>query len=366
MKGLLSILCIVLSAILLLSACGQTKPADSNSSEPDSTEASQTPVESTAPGTDTTVVTDGKIKTAGQEINASDLEHKTDSNDAPVVWFTSDISPEGLLALYKVMNWTPTGNVAVKVSTGESESTNYLRPALIKDLVEELDGTIVECMTAYGGVRSKPESHHKIAEDHGFTTIAPFDLMDEDGEIEIPYNGKLLERAYVGSHVENYGSFLVLSHFKGHAMAGYGGALKNVAIGISSVSGKVYIHSGGTRTSGSIMGEQTAFLESLAEASKAIIDYMGEEKMIYISVMNRLSVDCDCDANPAEPDMHDIGILASYDPVALDQACIDFVYAAPDSGSLVTRIESRNGIHTLEYAEEIGLGSREYRLIVTP
>lgn len=366
MKKLFSIFCLVLCAVLILSACGQTKPVDSFSLEPDTSEASQTPVESTAYDTDTSVVKDGKIKTAGQEINAADLEHKTDSAEAPVVWFTSDISPEGLLALYKVMNWTPTGKVAVKVSTGESESTNYLRPALIKDLVEELDGTIVECMTAYGGVRSKPESHHQIAVDHGFTTIAPFDLMDEDGEIEIPYDGKLLERAYIGSHVENYGSFLVLSHFKGHAMAGYGGALKNVAIGISSVSGKVYIHSGGKRTSGSIMGEQTAFLESLAEASDAIIDYMGENKMIYISVMNRLSVDCDCDASPAEPDMHDIGILASYDPVALDQACIDFVYAAPDSGSLVTRIESRNGIHTLEYAEEIGLGSRAYKLILIP
>lgn len=322
------------------------------------------------PGADTATehvsseAAESSIKTAGSAISSESLNHRTDSADAPVVYFSSDISAQGLVKLYEALSWTPTGKVAVKVSTGESNNSNYLRPELIKDLVQELDGTIVECMTAYGGNRSTPESHHQIAEEHGFTAIAPFDLMDEDGEIEIPFTGgNRLDKAYVGSHIDQYKNVLVLSHFKGHAMAGYGGALKNIAIGMSSVSGKILIHSGGERTEGSIMNaDQDAFLEALAEASKAITGYVGNENMIYISVMNRLSVDCDCDANPAEPDMHDIGILASTDPVALDQACIDFVYSAPDSSSLTERIESKNGVHTLEHAEKIGLGSRQYQL----
>lgn len=376
MKKVLSLLFAVIITTGIFSGCQQsaTDTGNSEASTSSKTEISQNEQTSTKASESTASSENSEtdagdtvtIKTAGSEINAADLTYKTDSADAPIVYYSSDISAEGLLDLYKALGRTPSGKVAVKVSTGESENTNYLRPELIKDLVQELDGTVVECMTAYGGVRSQPESHHKIAEEHGFTAIAPFDLMDEEGEKEIPFEGgERLTKAVIGTHTDDYEDFLMLSHFKGHAMAGYGGALKNVSIGISSVSGKIYIHSGGERTEGSITGgEQDAFLESLAEATKAISDHIGTEHMIYISVMNRLSVDCDCDANPAEPDMHDIGILASTDPVALDQACIDFVYTAPDSGSLKERIESRNGIHALEHAEKIGLGKRSYQLKV--
>ena len=306
------------------------------------------------------------LRTAGADVPLEALQHQTDGEDAPVVYFTRDISPEALVSIYRALGWQPEGNVAVKLSTGESERSNYLRPELIEALVEEVDGTIVECMTAYGGTRAEVAMARQVAVDRGYTAIAPFDLMDEEGEIELPLEGGTrLDKAIVGSHVPNYANFLVLSHFKGHAMAGFGGAIKTVAIGMSSRSGKVYVHTAGTRTTGMIMhNDQDAWLEALPEMVKAVVDYMGGEHMIYISVMNRLSVDCDCDGNPAEPDMHDIGILASFDPVALDQACVDLVYAAPDGGSLINRMESRHGIHALEHAEEIGLGSRSYRLVV--
>lgn len=286
----------------------------------------------------------------------------TSAVDAPVVYMTTDISPEGLMAIYEALEWTPTGKVAVKISTGESENSNHLRPEFIKDLVQKVDGTIVECNTAYGGSRSSTAAHKQAAADRGYTAIAEVDIMDEDGSMTLPVvGGDNLTENYVGAHFSNYDSFLVLSHFKGHAMAGFGGAIKNISIGIASSSGKSHIHSGGT--GGSMWGgEQDAFLESMAEAGKSVADAL-DGKIVYINVMNRLSVDCDCDANPAEPDMHDIGILASYDPVALDQACVDLVYAAEDGGKLVQRIESRNGIHTLEQAEKIGLGSREYQIV---
>ena len=309
---------------------------------------------------------DTVLHTAGADISLEALEHQTEDESAPVVYFTRDISPEALLAIYQALGWQTEGNVAVKISTGESARSNHLRPELIELLVNEVDGTIVECMTAYGGSRAEIAMAKQVAVDRGYTAIAPFDLMDEEGEIEIPLEGGTrLDKAIVGSHVPNYANFLVLSHFKGHTMAGFGGAIKNVAIGMSSRSGKVYVHSAGTRTTGMIMhNDQDAWLEALPEMVKAVTDYFGEEHFIYISVMNRLSVDCDCDGNPAEPDMHDIGILASYDPVALDQACVDLVYAAPDGGSLINRMESRHGIHALEHAEEISLGSRAYRLVV--
>ena len=231
--------------------------------------------------------------------------------------------------------------------------------------MRSLGGTIVECNTAYGGSRSSSAMHRQVAEDHGFTSFAPFDLMDEEGEVQWPVTGgQRLEYAIVGSHAENYDDWLILSHFKGHAMAGFGGAIKNVAIGMSSPSGKVYVHSAGTRTSGSIMhSDQDAWLEAMAEMVTAVRDHVGGEHIVYINVMNRLSVDCDCDGNPAEPDIHDIGILASTDPVALDQACIDLVWQAEGGESLIRRIESRDGLHTLEYAERIGLGSRNYTLV---
>jgi len=284
---------------------------------------------------------------------------------APTVYFTSDISPEGLQRVYDALNWTPTGKLAVKVSTGEPPASNYLRAELIGPLVQSIGGTIVECNTAYGGSRASSALHKQVAADHGFTSFADFDLMDEEGEVQWPVTGgRRLEYAIVGSHAENYTDWLILSHFKGHAMAGFGGAIKNVAIGMSSPSGKVYVHSAGTRTSGSIMhSDQDAWLEALGEMVTAVRDHVGEEHIVYINVMNRLSVDCDCDGNPAEPDVHDIGILASTDPVALDQACIDLVWQAEGNESLVRRIESRDGLHTLEYAAEIGLGSRTYNLV---
>lgn len=280
----------------------------------------------------------------------------------PVVYMTADISSEGLIAVYEALEASPTGNIAVKLSTGEPGS-NYLRTDLIGDLVQSFeDPTIVECNTAYGGSRANTAMHYQVAEAHGYRAIADVDIMDENGSMTLPVTGgSNLTENYVGANFANYDYYVVLSHFKGHSMAGYGGAIKNISIGIASSEGKSHIHSGGT--GGSMWGgDQDAFLESMAEAGKSVVDYL-DGNILYINVMNRLSVDCDCDGNPAEPDMHDIGILASYDPVALDQACIDLVYAAEDGASLVERIESRNGLHTLEHAEAIGLGSRTYELV---
>lgn len=300
----------------------------------------------------------------GVELEASALPYLTDSEEAPVVYFIADISPESLMAAYTALGVELPGKIGVKMSTGESTRSNYLRPALIGDLVQSLNGTIVECNTAYGGSRSSTAMHRQQAKDNGLLDIAELDILDEEGSMELPVeNGARLNVDYVGSHFANYDSYLVLTHFKGHAMAGFGGAIKNISIGFGSSMGKVWIHSGGTRTSGSIWGDQDAFLEAMADAAWAVDTYMGEN-IVYVSVLNRLSVDCDCDGNPDEPDMHDICILASTDPLAIDQAAIDLVYAMPDSQSLVARIESRNGLHTLEAGEQIGLGSRYYRLVV--
>ena len=317
---------------------------------------------------ETVTVSPAPAAQAPQASPAADPETAPAASDeasASVVYFTADISPEGLQAVYEALNWQPAGKLAVKVSTGEPPASNYLRAELIGPLVQSLDGTIVECNTAYGGSRSSSAMHRQVAEDHGFTSFADFDLMDEEGEVQWPVTGgRRLDRAIVGSHAENYSDWLVLSHFKGHAMAGFGGAIKNVAIGMSSPGGKVYVHSAGTRTSGSIMhSDQDAWLEAMAEMVTAVRDHVGKEHIVYINVMNRLSVDCDCDGHPAEPDIHDIGILASADPVALDQACIDLVRQAEGNASLLRRIESRDGLHTLEYAEQIGLGSRNYVLV---
>jgi len=278
---------------------------------------------------------------------------------------TTNITPEGLMAAYNALGWTPVGNVAVKLSTGEPPASNYLRPELIKDVVQAVDGTIVECNTAYGGSRASTEMHYQVAKDHGFTDIAEVVILDENGSLSLPVSGGArLSENFVGAHFPEYDSYLVLSHFKGHAMAGYGGAIKNISIGLGSSEGKGWIHSGGTSRTSIWGGEQDAFLEAMGEAGKSVVEAL-DGQIIYINVMNRLSVDCDCDGNPAEPDMHDIGILASTDPVALDQACIDLIYAQKDGdgASLVKRIESRNGLHTLEHAAEIGLGSREYQLV---
>ncbi len=300
------------------------------------------------------------------DISSEERVLETESAAEPsAVFFTTDITAEGLVRIYEQLDWQPTGNVAVKISTGEPPASNYLRPELIGNLVQQVDGTIVECNTAYGGSRSSSAMHRQVAEDHGFTAIADFDLMDEEGEVEWPMSGgNRLDKIIVGSHAENYSDWVILSHFKGHAMAGFGGAIKNVGIGISSPSGKVYVHTAGTKTSGSIWySDQDAWLEALAEMVKGFNDHVGSEHIVYINVMNRLSVDCDCDGNPAEPDIHDIGILASFDPVALDQACVDLIYQAEGNEALVKRMESLHGVHTLEHAEEIGLGSRTYELV---
>lgn len=314
------------------------------------------------PAPDDVQTADSITTNGGSTIALSSLEH-WNAEAGSTVYYTSDISSEALMAIYEALEWTPTGNVAVKLSTGEPPASNYLDPNLIKDVVQEVDGTIVECNTAYGGSRASTAMHLQVAEDHGFTAIADVDIMDAEGTMSLTVNsGDNLPENIVGSHFANYDSFLVLSHFKGHTMAGFGGAIKNISIGIASSNGKVLIHSGGHSSTSWGGGTQDQFLESMGEAGKAVVDAL-DGQIVYISVMNRLSVDCDCDGNAAEPDMHDVGILASYDPVALDQACVDLVYAAEDGSSLVERIETRNGLHTLEHAEDIGLGSRSYNLV---
>lgn len=338
----------VITAASLLPGCGRTEePAG----EPSAAASERTETETE----------NEDIQTEPSEAASGSAEADT-TEGAPAVYMTTDISSEGLTAVYDALQASPEGKIAVKLSTGEPGS-NYLRTDLIGDLVQSFDDpTIVECNTAYGGSRANTAMHYQVAEDHGYTEIADVDIMDEDGSMTLPVTGGTnLEENYVGSHFENYDYYVVLSHFKGHSMAGYGGAIKNISIGIASSEGKAHIHSGGT--GGSMWGgDQDAFLESMAEAGKSVVDYL-DGNILYINVMNRLSVDCDCDSNPAEPDMHDIGILASYDPVALDQACIDLVYRAEDGSSLAERIESRNGLHTLEYAENIGLGNRSYNLV---
>lgn len=297
---------------------------------------------------------------------AAESEYQTDSSDAPVVYMTTEITPEALVKIYEQLGFEAEGNVAVKLSTGEPPNSNYLRPELIKDLVQSVDGTIVESNTAYGGRRSTTAAHWQVIKDHGFLDIAEADILDEDGSLEIPVNAEnpQITENYVGAHLTNYDTLISLAHFKGHAMAGYGGAIKNMSIGIASSEGKCWIHTGGKSKTSWAGGVQDEFLEAMGDATSSVVD-LFDGKVVYINVMNRLSVDCDCSGNPSEPDMHDIGILASYDPVALDQACIDLIYEQKDGdgASLVRRIEGRNGLHTLEHAEDIGLGSRSYRLV---
>lgn len=307
---------------------------------------------------------DSLVTNGGVSLDAASLPHNTEEASAPKVYFLSDISPESLVKAYEALGVKLPGKVGVKMSTGESTRSNYLRPELIADLIHLVNGTIVECNTAYGGSRSSTAMHRQQAKDNGLLDVAELDILDEEDSMEIPIEGGVrINVDFVGSHFANYDSFLVLTHFKGHAMAGFGGAIKNISIGFGSSMGKVWIHSGGTKTSGGIWGEQDPFLEAMADAAKGVNTYMGDN-IIYISVLNRLSVDCDCDGNPAEPDMHDIGILASTDPLAIDQAAIDLVYAMPDSGSLIRRIERQNSLYTLDVGEKNGLGSRYYNLVI--
>ena len=290
--------------------------------------------------------------------------------DKPRVYFTKEINPESLIRIYEALGRKLSGKIAVKISTGESEKSNHLRPSLIAPLVQKLNGTIVECCTAYGGNRQDIRKHWSAIEKRGYKDIAPVELMDEFGELSIPIEGGFhLSQNIIGSGLKNYDSVLILSHFKGHAMAGFGGALKNIAIGIASTHGKTNIHTAGKTTNPKLMwikiAKQDSFLESMADACKAVIGSVGSENMLYISVANRLSVDCDCDGNPHEPEMADLGIFASTDPVALDQACYDAVINSDDPGktALIRRMENKHGIHTVEAAAELGLGSRDYELI---
>jgi uncharacterized Fe-S center protein len=279
------------------------------------------------------------------------------------VYFARAVNPEALQAVFDAIGAQLTGKVGAKLSTGEPGGNHFLKAELISGLVNGLGATIVECNTAYGGERSTTDAHYQVAADHGFTSIADFQIMDENDSLSLPVNGGYhLDEDLVGAHFSDYDSFLVLSHFKGHQMAGFGGALKNISIGMASREGKLLIHSAGANRTSWQSAATPDFLESMADACKAVL--AAQPNMLFVNVMNNLSVDCDCDSNPAPPKMADIGILASADPVALDQACVDLVYASDDdSADLIARIESRDGQHVLEAAEALGVGSRAYELV---
>lgn len=297
-------------------------------------------------------------------VQAYGLIYKKVHPDTSIVYFTPEITSSSLVNIYKTLGKDLKGNVAVKLHSGEPGGHNFLQPEFIKDLVTYLKGTIVECNTAYEGRRNTTEKHREAIKEHGFDKIAKVDIMDSDGQMELPVpGGKQIKVNYVGSHLKNYDSMLVLSHFKGHQMGGFGGALKNMSIGIASSYGKAYIHGAG-KPEDLWTCEQDKFLESMADADKSVMDYM-KGNITFINVMSRMSVDCDCNNNPAEPEIADIGVLASDDPVALDQACVDLVYQSKDPGkaSLIQRMESRHGIHTVEAAADLGVGTRKYKII---
>ncbi len=286
--------------------------------------------------------------------------------DPSVVYFCPRITAENLVKVYEALGREAKGRVAIKLSTGEAGNPNHLSTDVIKKLVHLVDGTIVECNTAYDGRRNNVADHLQTAAEHGFTAIAEVDIMDAEGDVALPVRqGKHISVNHVGKNWLNYDFTIVLSHFKGHPMAGFGGALKNVAIGMASSHGKAWIHTAGASTDVPVDWEnvppQEDFLESMAEACESVFDKAGDN-ILYISVANNLSVDCDCVAEPEAVHMEDIGILASLDPVALDRACVDMVYNSPDPGKshLIERMESRNATHLLDYAEELGLGSQKY------
>jgi len=285
------------------------------------------------------------------------------------VYFTRDITPESLMRIYRALGRDLEGRVAVKISTGEAGNDNYLQPSLIKPLVDRLNGTVVECCTAYQGKRMDPLEHWQTIRDHGFDAM-PCDILDEETDMEIPVTtGYHLSVDIVGKDLENYDSLLILSHFKGHPMGGFGGALKNMSIGIASSRGKAHIHSAGRSDDVATIWKNCAaqddFLEAMADACSGVIDFFGPENVAYISVANRLSVDCDCVAHPEEPKMGDLGIFASLDPVALDRACYDAVLNSDDPGKvhLIERMNSRNALHVVEAAKHLGLGTDAYELV---
>ena len=288
------------------------------------------------------------------------------------VYYTSEITPEALVKIYKALGVETTGRVAVKISTGEGGNNHYLKPTLIRNLVEEVNGTIVECCTAYGGSRQDVSKHWQTIHEHGFDSIFAVDIMDEYGQMRIPVKDRThIKYDIVGDHLANYDWMINLAHFKGHAMGGYGGVLKNASIGVASTAGKAYIHTAGKTSDASQLWQQIAeqddFLESMAAAAQAVHNYMGG-RVIYINVMNNMSVDCDCDGTPEEPKLKDMGIMASLDPVALDWACVQMVMnhkaaAGDDNAPLIERINSRHGTHTIDWAEHIGLGTKNYVII---
>lgn len=279
------------------------------------------------------------------------------------VYFTREITPEAMVRMYEAMGVELPGKVAVKLHSGEVGNQNFLRPEFMKLAVERVKGAIVECNTAYEGARNTTEAHKNTMKLHGWSDIAPVDILDEDGELELAIpEGQKIQKNFVGDHIKNYDSMLVLSHFKGHPMGGFGGALKNISIGLASSHGKAYIHGVGDVEDfwGS---DHDSFLESMADASKSIMNYFGD-KIVFVNVMKNMSVDCDCCAVAEDPCIQDMGILVSLDPIAIDQACLDIVYACDDPGKphFLERVESRNGVHTIERAAELGFGTREYEL----
>lgn len=286
------------------------------------------------------------------------------------VYFIKDITPENIIKAYEALGKKLPGKVAVKMHSGEAGNQNYLRPDFVKDVINHVNGTVVECNTAYEGARNSTEKHEKLIKDHEWDKYFPFDLMDAEGpdlELDIP-NGKVLKKNYVGKNLANYDSMLVLSHFKGHAMGGYGGALKQLSIGCASSAGKTLIHTAGKTNDQTQLfnnlPDQDRFLEAMADAASSVVKYFNGN-MAFINVMKNISVDCDCDGNASAPCMQDVGILASLDPVAVDQACLDLVYNSTDPGKdkLIKRIESLHGVHTVEAAADLGVGSRDYELI---
>ena len=281
------------------------------------------------------------------------------------VYFSRSITPEKVLELYRMVNKPLTGNVAVKVHSGEKGNQNFIKPEFWKPMVEYVQGTVVECNTAYTGARHESGVHMQLMEDHGWSRYFQVDLLDAQGpDLELPIpNGKSIQKTYVGKDIVNYDSMLVLSHFKGHPMGGFGGAIKQLSIGVASAYGKKYIHGSG-ETKDYFKGDHDSFLESMADAASGVVEYF-KGNLVYVNVMKNMSVDCDCCAVAEDPCIADIGILVSDDPIAIDQACVDLVYASSDPGKphLIERIESRNGMHTIEAASALGFGSREYVLI---
>lgn len=284
------------------------------------------------------------------------------------VYFTKNITKENMIKMYQVLNKELSGNVAVKLHSGEQGNQNYLKPEFLKDIIEYINGTVVECNTAYEGARNTTEKHLKLLESHGWSKYFKTDILDSDGEeaLEMPERNTI-HKNFIGSHMKNYDSMLVISHFKGHPMGGFGGAIKNISIGLASGYGKKYIHTSGMENptyEEIFTSDHDKFLESMADAAKSILNFY-KDNILFINVMVNMSVDCDCCAVAKDPTIKDIGILSSTDPLALDQACVDLVYNStdPNKSDLIERIESRNGIHTLDTAEKINLGNREYELI---